>query len=197
MIRILETPLAARSDVIGSRSPPSCPSPDLIRGLSRASTPFLRRFSKQHVGGRDKPGHDSGEMLRHDSNLGSAIIDVAPPPAHDLWRGAKPMRLGMTPPGPANSLFRRKLPCSDNKNSLFSEEQGKRCKPLNPLGDRLPKPSQEAGIGRNFQKFPVNFPALRESLPVFGPKTGRDEAAAVRCHCPSRGARQIRVGANE
>src|SRR5258708_7448292 len=81
----------AHSDVIGSRSPPRGPSPDLIRGLSRASTPFLRRFSKQHVGGRDKPGHDSGEMLRHDSNLGSAIIDVAPPPAHDLWRGAKPM----------------------------------------------------------------------------------------------------------
>src|SRR6266849_7437100 len=49
-------------------SPPSCPSPDLIRGLSRASTPFLRHLSKQDVDGRDKPGHDSGKVVRHDQN---------------------------------------------------------------------------------------------------------------------------------
>src|ERR1700719_515805 len=54
--------------------------------LSRASTPFLRRFSKQDVGGRDKPDHDSGEMVRYDSNLGNAITDVAQPPADDLRR---------------------------------------------------------------------------------------------------------------
>ena len=89
----------------GSRSPPSCPR---LSRLSWASTPFLRRFSKQDVGGRDKPGHDSGEMVRYDSNLGNAIADVAPPP-HDLRRGAKPMRLGMTP---ARS---RKFPCSGGR----------------------------------------------------------------------------------
>jgi|GEM_PF-4953767 hypothetical protein len=54
---------------IADHSPPSCPSPDLIRGLSRASTAFLRRSGKQDVDGRDiraftpvfdglLPGHD-------------------------------------------------------------------------------------------------------------------------------------------
>ncbi len=42
--------------------PPSC------RRLSRASTSFWLHFSKQGVDGRDKPGHDSGEMIQHDSN---------------------------------------------------------------------------------------------------------------------------------
>ena len=46
-------------------SPASCPSPDLIRGLSRASTSFLRQISKQDVDGRDKPGHDSYRDDRH------------------------------------------------------------------------------------------------------------------------------------
>src|SRR5579871_1593685 len=36
---------------------PSRPSPDLIRGLSRASTSFWQPFGKD-VDGRDKPGHD-------------------------------------------------------------------------------------------------------------------------------------------
>src|SRR5262245_34815285 len=44
--------LRERSDEIGSPLQ-SCPR------LSRASTSFLRRLSKQDVDGRDKPGHDS------------------------------------------------------------------------------------------------------------------------------------------
>ncbi len=43
-------------DVIEITSPPSCPR------LSRASTSFLRALSKNDVDGRDKPGHDSGEI---------------------------------------------------------------------------------------------------------------------------------------
>jgi hypothetical protein len=27
---------------------------------------FLRNFSKQGVDGRDKPGHDSGELVEHE-----------------------------------------------------------------------------------------------------------------------------------
>jgi hypothetical protein len=37
----------------------SCPR------LSRASTSFLRAFSEKDVDGRDKPGHDCGEVIRH------------------------------------------------------------------------------------------------------------------------------------
>ena len=37
----------------------SCPSPDLIRGLARASTSFLRASSEKGADGRDKPGHDA------------------------------------------------------------------------------------------------------------------------------------------
>jgi hypothetical protein len=48
--------------------PASCPSPDLIRGLSRASTSFLLLLRKQDVGGRDKPGHDSEQMDRYERN---------------------------------------------------------------------------------------------------------------------------------
>jgi len=59
-------------------------------------------------------------------------------------------------PAPANhSLIRQ-------RNSLFPQEQGIGYKWLNPLGDGLPKPPQEAGIGRDFQTFPANFPAVRE-----------------------------------
>src|SRR5215471_14204234 len=32
---------------------------------SRASTSFLRLLSKEDVDGRDKPGHDSGEVVRY------------------------------------------------------------------------------------------------------------------------------------
>src|ERR1700719_1130627 len=117
----------ARSDMIGSRSPPSCPR---LSRLSRASTPFLRRFSKQDVGGRDKPGHDSGEMVRYDSNLGNAITDVAQPPAHDLRRGARPMRLGMTParsrkfPVPEDEfpVRTKNFPCSDDSGNWAASD---------------------------------------------------------------------------
>ena len=54
------------------------------------------------------------------------------------------------------------VPCSGKKSSLFPEEQGTGCKPLNPLGDRLQKPPRETGIERDFQKFPADFPAFRE-----------------------------------
>jgi hypothetical protein len=61
-----------------------------------------------------------------------------------------------------NTLFRRMNTLFGEKISLFSEEQGIGCKLLNPLGDRLPKPPKEAGIVRNFQKYPVIFPVMRE-----------------------------------
>jgi hypothetical protein len=72
------------------------------------------------------------------------------------------MRLGTPSSCPANSLPGWTNSLFGPKHSLFSEEQGIGCKLLNPLGDRLPKPLQEAGIRRNFQKFPVSFPATRE-----------------------------------
>jgi hypothetical protein len=68
----------------------------------------------------------------------------------------------MKPIGGDNSLFRRMNSLFGQQDSLFPEEQGIGCKPLNALGDRLPKLPREAGIGRNFQEFPVNFPAVRE-----------------------------------
>jgi hypothetical protein len=37
------------------------------------------------------------------------------------------------------------------------------CKLLNSLGHWLPKPPKEAGIVRNFQKFPAIFPAAGNS----------------------------------
>jgi len=54
------------------------------------------------------------------------------------------------------------VPCSGKKVPCFRRNGNLGCKPLNPLGDRFPKPPQEAGIGRDFQKFRVNFPALGE-----------------------------------
>ena len=68
----------------------------------------------------------------------------------------------MKPIAIGNSLFRRKIPCSVIGISLFLEEQGIRCKLLSPLGDWLSKPPEEVGIVRNFRKFPVLFPVLRD-----------------------------------
>src|SRR3984957_18774076 len=48
---------------------PSCPR------LSRASTPFLMRSSRQGVDGRDHPGHDSGEVLQQRHTGESAMVD--------------------------------------------------------------------------------------------------------------------------
>src|SRR5258708_39197876 len=48
--------------------PPSCPR------LSRASTSFFRRLSKQDVDGRDRPGHDSGGSTRPEHALGARQI---------------------------------------------------------------------------------------------------------------------------
>src|SRR5216683_1531382 len=66
--------------------------------------------------------------------------------ARSVRRGAQPMRLGMTLPGPTNSLFRRTSSLFGQRNSLFSEEQGIGCELLNPLDDQLPKPRKEARI---------------------------------------------------
>jgi len=60
--------------------PPSCPSPDLIRGLSRASTSYTARLGRQNVDGRDKPGYDSGDSLMRAEpalNRYSAILSFA------------------------------------------------------------------------------------------------------------------------
>jgi hypothetical protein len=48
------------------------------------------------------------------------------------------------------------------KDSLFSAEQGSGRKLLNLLVNLLQKCAREAGIVRNLQEFPVNFPVLRE-----------------------------------
>src|SRR5215470_9190129 len=61
-----------------------------------------------------------------------------------------------------DSLFRRRIPCSDREIPCFQMEQGIRCKPLNPFGKRRQKPLKEAGIGRSLKEFPVNFPVFRE-----------------------------------
>src|SRR5216683_2937515 len=89
-------------------------------------------------------------------------------------------RLGLAPRHPAVSLFGETNSLFGQKNSLLSEEQGIGCKLLNPLGDRLPKPPSEAGIVRNFQKFPVNFPALREFAASGGGRS-RTHAFFARC----------------
>src|SRR5260370_14871584 len=68
---------SAQSDEIEPPPPPSCPSPDLIRGLSRASTPCLRQISKQGVDGPDKPGHYSGERVQNDPNRPSFFAAAA------------------------------------------------------------------------------------------------------------------------
>src|SRR5882762_4659842 len=73
------------------------------------------------------------------------------------------MRLGVPVFRSADSLFGRANSLFGQKTSLFPEEQGIGCKLLNPLGDGLPPPPQEAEIGRNLEKFPVNFPVIRES----------------------------------
>src|SRR6266436_3463111 len=62
-----------------------------------------------------------------------------------------------------DSLIGRKIPCSNKRNSLFSEEQGIGCKPLTPLGDQLAKPREEAVIPRILEEFPVIFPGLHPS----------------------------------
>ena len=59
----------------------------------------------------------------------------------------------------------QKFPVPATEIPCFRMEQGI-YKLLNPLGDRLPKPPQEARIGRNFQNFPVIFPVLRECAAV-------------------------------
>jgi hypothetical protein len=65
------------------------------------------------------------------------------------------MRLGAVqldapPLPPENSLFGRTNPCSGQNDSLFPGSRELDCKLLNPLGDRLPKPSQKVKIARNF-----------------------------------------------
>src|SRR5216684_4129507 len=47
------------------RVPASCPSPDLIRGWSRASRYCWLLRRKKEVDGPDKPGHDSEKMDRY------------------------------------------------------------------------------------------------------------------------------------
>jgi hypothetical protein len=69
----------------GRAPPPSRPR------LSRASTPFLRQPREQGVGGRDKPGHDSGDT----STRPESALKIDPrthwktPPCH----GAHPKRV--------------------------------------------------------------------------------------------------------
>src|ERR1700730_316784 len=64
--------------------------------------------------------------------------------------GPQKLRRPVKPIG-VSSLFRRTNSLFGHKSSLFPEEQGMGCKLLNSFDDRLPKPLQEAGIGRNFQ----------------------------------------------
>ena len=133
-------------------------------------------------------GLDMTEILQ---TLSTAEFRRLPP--HD-W-GAEPKRfgttrLGLAPFHPANSLF-------GETNSLFGLGIG--CKLLNPLGDRLPKPPNEAGIVRNFQKFPVNFPALREFAAVgnecIGWRQASDGRTTSRLPRPSPSPSSGRAGA--
>src|SRR5258708_2096119 len=57
------------------------PSPSCPRS-SRASTSFLRHLSKQDVDGRDKPGHDSGEVVQHGQS--KFLLPHLPQPRHRL-----------------------------------------------------------------------------------------------------------------
>ena len=94
-------------------------------------------------------------IRRHIKPRRFAVVEAAAPPS-----GRQRRSTGRQFPVLAkNSLFWQ-------KDSLLSEEQGIGCKPLNQLGDRLPKPPKEAGIVRNFQAFPVNFPVFRETAMV-------------------------------
>ena len=60
-------------------------------------------------------------------------------PTHAVPHQARPICVADAAPA-GDSLFRRKIPCSNKKKSLFSEEQGIRCKSLNPHGDLSPNP---------------------------------------------------------
>src|SRR6202030_95279 len=74
-----------------------------------------------------------------------------------------------------SSLFRSMRSLFGQKDSLFPAEQGIYCKVLNPLGNRLPKPPQEARIRRNFQNSQLSslFSVRHRALPdLQGMKVG-------------------------
>jgi len=70
------------------------------------------------------------------------------------------MRIGTPPSGPPILCPVEQIPCLRKKFPASGEARKWLHKPLIPPGDRLPKPPQEAAIGRNLQNFPVNFPVL-------------------------------------
>jgi len=80
----------------------------------------------------------------------SFVVNFPQPLPRNPRCGAQPIRLGMTLPNPANSLFRRMKSLFGPKNSLLSFEQGIRLQAVDPSlnrsADRMPKPAK---TGRN------------------------------------------------
>jgi hypothetical protein len=105
---------------------------------AKRNAPFyLRKINDLHIGAGRTGGHHSPPPGARAAARCHATLP--------LTRGRRPMI----------SCSGKKFPCSRNRNPSFRLEQGIGCKLLNSLGDRLPKPRQEARIGRNFQNFPV------------------------------------------
>jgi hypothetical protein len=82
-------------------------------------------------------------------------------------RGIKPMqfgtmRLGHAAASPCGFPVRFDEFPVQAKRFPVSRGTGNRLQTADLLGDWLPKRSDRLGIGRKFQKFPVNFPDLRE-----------------------------------
>jgi hypothetical protein len=80
-----------------------------------------------------------------------SVVNFPQPLPRNPRSGAQPMRLGMTRPNLANSLFRRIISLFRSKNSLLSFEQGIWLQAVDPAlnlcADRVPKPAK---TGRNF-----------------------------------------------
>jgi hypothetical protein len=68
----------------------------------------------------------------------------------------------MTMPSPEISLIGRAFPCSGDENSLIWSEQGNRCNTLKLLYDLFVCQAKAAENARESEKFPDNFPVLRE-----------------------------------
>jgi len=94
-------------------------------------------------------------IIKRSEDIGVIATDMVSVEKGRRLRHWLESRIGNSLFWPTDSVFGQKI-------FLFPEEQGIGCKLLSLLGDWLSKPSKEAGIVRNFQKFPVIFPVLRE-----------------------------------
>jgi hypothetical protein len=128
----------------------------------------------------------------------SFVVNFPQPLPRNPRCGAQPVRLGMTLPNPANSLFRRMKSLFGPKNSLLSFEQGIRLQAVDPSlnrsADRMPKPAK---TGRNLTNSLLNS-LLSGNLPrlvrmrSLAPLPG---APASLMHVPITSARRVGKGA--